>query len=47
MIETLTAGAIAKLAFDAVIEAGVGKLKDVALEKSKPNKLVILSFYHR
>ncbi len=35
MIETLTAGAIAKLAFDAVVEAGVGKLKDVALEKGK------------
>ncbi len=35
MVETLTAGAIAELAFDAVIQAGVGKLKEAALEKGK------------
>ncbi len=33
MIETLTAGAIAKLAFDGVIQAGAGKLTEAALEK--------------
>ncbi len=35
MVETLTAGEIAELAFNAVIQAGVGKLKEVALEKGK------------
>ena len=35
MIETLTAGALAKLAFDAVIQTGAGKLTEAALEKGK------------
>lgn len=35
MIETLTAGAIAKLAFDAVIQTGAGKLTEAALEQGK------------
>ncbi len=35
MIETLTAGAIAKLAFDAIIQTGAGKLTEAAIEKSK------------
>ena len=33
MIETLTAAAIAKLAFDGVIQAGAGKLTEAALAK--------------
>ena len=33
MIETLTAEAIAKLAFDGVIQAGAGKLTEAALAK--------------
>ena len=35
MIETLTAAAIAKLAFDAVIQTGAGKLTETGIEKSK------------
>ena len=35
MIATLTAGAIAKLAFDTVIQTGAGKLTEAALEKGK------------
>ena len=35
MIGTLTAAAIAKLAFDAVIQTGAGKLTEAALEKCK------------
>jgi hypothetical protein len=35
MIETLTAAAIAKLAFDAAIQAGAGKLTEAAIEKGK------------
>ena len=35
MIETLTAAAIAKLAFDGAIQAGAGKLTEAAIEKSK------------
>ncbi len=35
MIETLTAEVIAKLAFDGVIQAGVGKLTEAAIEKGK------------
>lgn len=35
MIGTLTAAAITKLAFDAVIQTGAGKLTEAALEKGK------------
>jgi phenylalanyl-tRNA synthetase alpha subunit len=35
MIETLTAAAIAKLAFDAAIQTGAGKLTEAAIEKGK------------
>ena len=35
MIETLTAAAIAKLAFDGVIQASAGKLTEAALEKKQ------------
>ena len=35
MIETLTAAAIAQLAFDGVIQAGAGKLTEAGLEKGK------------
>ena len=35
MIETLTAAAIAKLAFDGAIQAGAGKLTEAALAKAK------------
>ena len=35
MIATLTAGAIAKLAFDTVIQTGAGKLTEAVLEKGK------------
>ena len=35
MIETLTAAAIAKLAFDTIIQTGAGKLTEAALEKGK------------
>ncbi|MGK7950945.1 MAG: hypothetical protein AB4368_19725 [Xenococcaceae cyanobacterium] len=35
MIESLTAGAIAKLVFDAVIKTGAGKLTEAGIEKCK------------
>ena len=35
MIETLTAAAIAKLAFDAVIQTGAGKLTEAGIAKAK------------
>ena len=35
MLETLTATAIANLAFDAIIQTGAGKLPEAALEKGK------------